>query len=94
MTVKQIGGKNVVCPENQLERDILQRLMVHMKPETIGEYWVVKFNKFDPLDAEDSQGRIYVSWRNVSDELQFDPFCFCIDGPHLTVVKAPMPGEK
>jgi hypothetical protein len=92
MTIKTVHGKHVVVPENVLDREILQHLLVWMKPDDV-TYWNVKTrNAPDPLDSEDRDGRILVVWGMADGEQNFDPFSLFKDGNgNLFVGKAPMP---
>ncbi|MDB5319455.1 MAG: hypothetical protein JWN40_1086 [Phycisphaerales bacterium] len=88
MKLERIESKNVLVPENKLDREILQYLLVHMKPDGIG-YWDVIYNGFDPMGADDWQGRVYVSWEGEDRARQLDPFSVIKDqdGGYLRVVK-------
>lgn len=94
MKLERIGKNNVIVPENELDREILQCLLVHMKPDDAGDYWDVTTNSFDPMDQEDQQGRMYVSWEKRDGERQLDPFSICKNEGHLVVEKMPMPSRR
>jgi len=89
MKLEQIDRNRVLIPENELEREILQRLLMHMKPDYAPAYWDVTSNSHDPMSQEDRQGKFYVSWDNAQRERRLDTFSICRadEGGYLTVVK-------
>jgi hypothetical protein len=69
-----IDGEQVVCPQNDLDRAILELLLVHEHPAGHDGYWDVISSQNDPMGADDLNGRVFVSWDDASKARQLDPF--------------------